>query len=542
MATTTFKKVQKKINEIVSIEIQSDKYVQDTVFLKKMKSIYQKIRNDAKAQIDNLLKNQYQKTVLVFYRLPECIDSDFRQTQSLELNQFITALTVQLDELTPFTERFYALPVKVQNHDLMKNFLQEINNRLETIQVHHEINELSRLVDNINSRFLLSAILKRYQSLKNTYPALKSEIKAKISQNQGDDFSYLANYCEERLEKIQELTNSIHRLPEKIKKHTLMTSFLAELKNNLTAENIDQWNTLFNATVDNINSRFSLSAILKRYQSLKNIYPALKSEIKAKISQNQGNNLTGLANYCEKKLSKIQQLTDSIHRLPEKVKKHNLMTSFLAELKGNLTTKNFDQWNTKYHAKIIEYQAEIRHSEGWDMGDYHCYGDGVIYDKRTELYWYVAHNHAYFSQAGEIIAKLNKRQYHGFNNWRLPSNAELGQIRDIGETGEVYVNVNIYCWTNDISGYWKSLMHSWHSIIKKCGKAISDLGLIGDGFWPTIFGIGISIFFIILAVFIMLCAMIWRLFFCFHDARCPIDGKTVLGTSENQFVLLLVRG
>ncbi len=91
------------------------------------------------------------------------------------------------------------------------------------------------------------------------------------------------------------------------------------------------------------------------------------------------------------------------------------------------------------------------------QNDYEYNGNGTITDRATGLVWQKSGSDMYitYDRAHVYIEELNKKQYAGYNDWRLPTVDELISLLEPEKQSDglyidpVFDSTQIWCWSSD---------------------------------------------------------------------------------------------
>lgn len=177
------------------------------------------------------------------------------------------------------------------------------------------------------------------------------------------------------------------------------------------------------------------------------------------------------AELADKKSQLAQVQIDSLNR--EKVK----ITSTIDSLNiRSIISANFGNLDSASYTNVLEKYKMIVANNYYDRrlnprgtGSDNKFelqtGDSIVYDAATGLYWQQGGSTDYmtFADAQKFVAQLNRDQFAGFDDWRLPTLEEAMSLmeRELNESGlyidPVFDETQVWIWTADrfpASGAW----------------------------------------------------------------------------------------
>lgn len=330
---------------------------------------------------------------------------------------------------------------KIQCHSYKDNtnFLIEMNGIYSNIRKDGE-QKIYQMLNN------------KHRSAIDFFKPIMPNIKKKIDNT---DTLELINIIDEIDGIVSNFSNfllKIKSIDNRTKEHKLMKHFLFDVSNHIKKSEVHQKSSEFDKLVIDIRSQFNFFDYLSHYDNLKNTYPNLKNEINQLIKSRDNNNYDDLTVYAQKYLPQIQVLNDEILKLSNEIKSHILMRDFIKNLYQNLNTISLDFWQSQFTKKLKECQEDIRYHQGWRVGEYHCYGNGVILDTKTNLYWYQTNLTSSSKQDVENkIMMFNKNLHHNINSWRIPTIDECHFHSNAGNAGFF---VHQYFWTDTKANFF----------------------------------------------------------------------------------------
>ena len=108
-------------------------------------------------------------------------------------------------------------------------------------------------------------------------------------------------------------------------------------------------------------------------------------------------------------------------------------------------------------------------------------GDGTVTDRATGLMWEQGGSSSavYHNQAKDYVSRLNRENFSGYNNWRIPTLEELWSLLEpqVNERGQhissVFIHKQSKCWSGD-----RDLTHHQAFVAKIAPVADFDEGMI----------------------------------------------------------------
>lgn len=287
-----------------------------------------------------------------------------------------------------------------------------------------EMNGIYNIIRKNGEQKIHEMLNRKHQSAINFFKPIIPNIQKKIIHTETIQLINIIDEIDSMVLPFSLFFIKIEKLDSNIKNHKLMKSFLFDISNNIKKKEINQKSAEFDRLVADIKSQLKFFDYLNQYNNLKDIYPSLKNEINQLIKSNK-NNYDDLILHIQKFLPKIQLLTNEIKKINNDVKCHIIMKNFLHNLHQNINTVNFDFFQSQFYIKLKESQNDIRYHKGWKVGDYHCYGNSVVLDTTTGLYWYQTNITAIsYKNAKDKLKMFNESNHHNFNNWRIPKSSE----------------------------------------------------------------------------------------------------------------------
>lgn len=303
----------------------------------------------------------------------------------------------------------------------------------------------------------------KHKSAVDFFTTISPNIKSKIERTDTLQLINIIDEIDGIVSGFSNILKKIERLDNVTKNHKLMQSFIADIKHNLKKKDIDKKSAELDVLVIDIHSQVAFFDYLKQYDGLKNTYPMLRNEINHLIKTNRGNNYGNIHNRVINHFPQIQGLTNQINGLDKEIESHPIMQPFLANLKQGLNTENVAIWQSEFLVKLQQCQDDVRYHQGWRVGDYHCYGNGVILDTKTNLYWYQSSSTASSHQnAINTIAQFNQKNHHNITTWRLPKVDECKFYQNALNVGFL---THQYFWT-DTKASMSDLLSELASICK----------------------------------------------------------------------------
>jgi hypothetical protein len=135
-----------------------------------------------------------------------------------------------------------------------------------------------------------------------------------------------------------------------------------------------------------------------------------------------------------------------------------------------------------------EFQAGIKHAP-----DRFAEENGMVFDKSYGLFWLKNANICKFpiswNSAFEFISELNSKKFKGFNDWRVPSVAELESLTDLEMHSpalplrHLFHDVQKYYWSSTESMYNTS--YSWVLYMEDGAVGVGFKKLSDFYLWPV---------------------------------------------------------
>lgn len=292
----------------------------------------------------------------------------------------------------------------------------------------------------------------KHRSAIDFFKPIIPNIKKKIDNTDTLQLINIINEIDSIVSDFSNFLLKIKSIDNRTKEHKLMKHFLFDVSNHIKKSEVHQKSSEFDRLVIDIKSQFNFFDYLSHYDNLKNTYPNLKNEINQLIKSRDNNNYDDLTVYAQKYLPQIQVLNDEILKLSNEIKSHILMRDFIKNLYQNLNTISLDFWQSQFTKKLKECQEDIRYHQGWRVGEYHCYGNGVILDTKTNLYWYQTNLTSSSKQDVENkIMMFNKNLHHNINSWRIPTIDECHFHANAGHAGFL---AHQYFWTDTRANFF----------------------------------------------------------------------------------------
>jgi len=125
------------------------------------------------------------------------------------------------------------------------------------------------------------------------------------------------------------------------------------------------------------------------------------------------------------------------------------------ELRSEPVKASTDEFKIKF--KLDSNQRPI----GNIKNEYKDNGDGTITDHATGLIWQKSgsENEMFYNKAKKYIKELNKEQYAGYSDWRLPTIEELKSLFEPEKSDDLYIDPIFdskqwCCWSADTKSVW----------------------------------------------------------------------------------------
>lgn len=330
---------------------------------------------------------------------------------------------------------------KIQSRTYKENtaFLIEMRNVYSVIREDYE-------------KIIYQMLNNKHQPAIDFFKPIMPNIKRKIEYTDTLQLVHIVDEIDSIVSGFSDFLIKIKSIDDDIKEHKLMKSFLLNVSNYIKKSEVNQKSSEFDALVIDIRSQLNFFNCLNKFDILKNIYPNLRIEINQLIKSQKSNNYDDLTSYVKKYFPRIQTFTNEVSKLNNEIATHILMRGFIKNLRKNLNTTSFEFWQSQFTKKLKECQEDIRYHQGWRVGDYHCYGNGVILDTKTNLYWYQTNLTALSKQeANNKVAMFNKDLHHNMNSWRIPTVDECHFYSNSHNAGFL---VHQCFWTNTKANFY----------------------------------------------------------------------------------------